>query len=492
MSLFCQQVIVTLDQHQAPLTPIRRPGSSNHTLILVQELWHKLIDGKLKVSKSLWKKVKREVKSGSISYYYEELTLPLDLLLQLKQLGAIHLNDHSSQQAVCSPAMLRELLIKCGVAGAHAKQVYDNIRQACQPLQHGQPTTQLVTTALAAPAQQEAPPAMAPGMSLALRQAVHTAEFPHNSRYHLMLGDLPAYPEEVMDQLGSNFGLGDTINSSSSTTILRQQIADMEKHLTSPINPFREGRHIQANTMHDYHKLMFIFFGVVHFVLGKPLEQLSLWDFACPAYLAMFLCIQLEKGSLQGTMTMVGYRIKGILSYLTFNSMPGSEQQQMAAIVVWFNNLRGQVVDMAAKPEKLDLQQMPPLEEVIHKQDKLMQKEIANFQAYVQDPDQYIRDLGTNPSMQHVQDTVLWGLHNITLFGFMFGHMPPCRLLAITTCKHPKFANTPCSECSQIGCLGNRLVELPSTSTTTARRFSLHLVHHKVANSSTAAATPED
>lgn len=491
MSLFCQQVLVTIDTHQAHLTTIRRPGSSNHTLILMQELWHKLIDGKLKVSKSTWKRAKREVKRGSISYYHEELTLPLALTLQLKELGAIHLSDHNSQHAVCSPAMLRELLIKCGVTLAHAKHVYNSIKQACQPLQQGQPTTQLETTALASPPLQQQAPAIAPGMSLALRQAVQAAEFPHHSRFQVLPGDLPPYPEEVMDQLGSTqFGLGTTINSSPATTNLKQQIADMEQHLTRPINPFRHGKHMQANTMHDYIKTIFLFMGVVHHVLGRPLQQLSLWDCACPAYLAMFLCIQLERGILQGSMAMAGYRLKGILSYLEFNSMPGSEKQQLSTIATWFNNLRGQVVDRAARPNKVNLQEMPPLEQVIYKQEHLMQREIAKFKAFFKDPAKYMRDLG-NPrgiSMQQVQDTLLWGLHDVTLFGFMFGHLPPCRLLAITTCKHPKYAKTPCTDCSQVGCLGNRLVEMASSSSssTSARRFSLQLVHHKVANSSTA------
>jgi hypothetical protein len=325
-------------------------------------------------------------------------------------------------------------------------------------------------------------------MSLLLRQAGQTAEWPHHSRFQSFPSDLPELDEELTASLGSKFGLGPTINTSAATAGLKQQLEEMDNHFTRPINPFRKGKHLQATTMEDYLKTLYLFFGVVHLVEGKPLHQLSLWDCACPRYLATFLKIQKDKGILQGSMALAGSKLKGILDYLHSHCSPGAEQEHLSFILTWFSNMRGQVVDNSAKPVKLSLQDMPSLEEVMIKQDQLQEKEQARFLAFTRDHDAFMRDHSRGKSFQQVQDSIYWGLHDATLFGFMFGHIPPPRLMAITTCKHPRYANTPCTHCKQVGCLGNRLIEKPcnSSSSNSSRKFCLHLVHHKVANSATA------
>lgn len=482
-TLFCQQVLVTLAQHEAHLSPIRRPGSTNHTLILLPEVWHKLIDGKLQISKSGYKRARSELKASNTSYHHEQISLPLELTEQLKRLGAIHANDSCKQHPVCSPAMLRELLIKCGVSTAQAKVVYDTIKQACPPLQLGQVTTHMAAGTTEAPPNVQAPP-LAPGMSLILRMAGQTAEWPHHIRFHSFPADLPQVDTQLITSLGSQFGLGPTINTSAATSGLRQQLAEMQSHFTRPINPFRQGRHLQANTMHDYLKTLHLFFGVVHHVEGRPLHQLSLWDCACPKYLAAFFKIQQDKGIVQGSMALEGSKLKGILSYLHIHSFP-EEQQHLSYILTWFSNIKGQVVDTSARPVKLDMRDLPSLEEAMIKQDQLQQRELARFKAFTKDPDAFMRAHTRTRSFQEVQDSIYWGLHDATLFGFMFGHIPPPRLKAITTCKHPRYATSACTECKQVGCLGNRLIEKQGSSKG-SRKFSLHLVHHKVANSATA------
>jgi hypothetical protein len=177
---------------------------------------------------------------------------------------------------------------------------------------------------------------------------------------------------------------------------VRQQLAEMESHFTRPINPFRQGRHLQPNTMHDYLKTLHLFFGVVHHVEGKPpLHQLSL----CPKYLAAFFKIQQDKGILQGSMALEGSKLKGILSYLHSHCFPG-EQQHLSYILTWFSNIKGQVVDTSARPVKLDMRDLPTVEEVMIKQDQLQQRELARFKAFIRDPDAFMRAHSRSRSLQ--------------------------------------------------------------------------------------------
>jgi len=88
MSLFCQQVLVTLDQHEAHLSVIRRPGSTNHTLILLSEVWHKLSASNHLVSTAGFHRARRQIMDSNSSYHHEDISLPLELCNQLKSIGS--------------------------------------------------------------------------------------------------------------------------------------------------------------------------------------------------------------------------------------------------------------------------------------------------------------------------------------------------------------------------------------------------------------------
>ncbi len=460
------------------LNILRRPGTtSNHTLILLSEVKHKLIEGKLQVSLSKWKKHKKDLRESSSSYHHEELSLDLGLVNQLRQARAIHPNDTSTKQGACSTAFLHSLLTKLGMAGADAKKVCDTIKAACQP---GMPAI-----ALAPIQEQGAAPSITPGMSLSLRQAMEAVDFPEHITFQVMPPDLPPMPDaELMASVGTNIGLGNVINTSPKAAALRQQCVDFHTHYSSPINAYRQGKHMEASTWVAYMQVIFTFFGIVHNVLGKPVELLSLWDCACPHYMALFLRIQQSRMN-QTSLAQAASKLKGILGYLALNCLPGVEQDHLADITQWFSTLKAQVVHHARKPQSVNLQNLPSLFEVMHKQEQLMKKEMGRFKDYLRDPLKYMRALtGARGWGQQVQHNIIWDLQNITMFSTMFGHLPPTRIKALTSIKHHKFANTPCTECSQLGCTGNSLIEYPATATS-SKRFALYLVHHKVANSAT-------
>lgn len=479
MALSRQQVHVTWSTHTAVLNILRRPGTtSNNTLILLSEVKLKLVDGKLQVSATKWKRDKRALIDSRTPFHYEDLKLDVDLTNQLKQCGAIHLNDSSSQHGACSRAFLETLLTKLGMAGTDAKKVCDTIKAACQP---GMPAIALVPTQ----AQEQAAPSIRPGMSLSLRQAVEAVDFPEHIAFQVMPSDLPPMPDaELMDSLNTNIGLGFVIHASPKAAALNQQCADFHTHYSSPINAYRQGKHMEASTLVAYLQVIFTFFGIVHYVLGKPLELLSLWDCACPHYMGMFLRIQ-QSTQNQTTLAGSASKLKGILGYLALNCLPGVEHDHLAEITDWFITLKAQVVHHARKPQRVNLQNLPSLFEVMHKQELLMVREMGRFKAYLRDPLKYMSVLtGARGWGEQVQQAIMWDLNNITMFCTMFGHLPPTRIKALTSMKHPRFANTPCTECSQQGCTGNSLIELPAMGTC-SKRFALSLVHHKVANSAT-------
>ena len=78
------------------------------------------------------------------------------------------------------------------------------------------------------------------------------------------------------------------------------------------------------------------------------------------------------------------------------------------------------------------------------------------------------------------QEGILWGLHNACLFGMMFGYMPPTRLAALTSTKHPAYSEKACKQCEVVGCTGNSIFREADNS------YTLLLQHHKVANTATA------
>jgi hypothetical protein len=53
--------------------------------------------------------------------------------------------------------------------------------------------------------------------------------------------------------------------------------------------------------------------------------------------------------------------------------------------------------------------------------------------------------------------------------------MAPARVCVVSRLRHPAFFHLPCGDCSLEGCLGNRIVPVPNTST----RVELRAGHHK-------------
>lgn len=142
--------------------------------------------------------------------------------------------------------------------------------------------------------------------------------------------------------------------------MLRQQLADLEHHLTSPVNGYRQGKHLQGHTWQGYINTLNSLFGVVHHLVGTSLGQLSLWDCACPNQLALFMTVQLQhKQVVKGTIAVQGSKLGQVISYLQLNTTTQPEADQLARLARWYHNIRGQVIDMGAAPRHVDLQQLP-------------------------------------------------------------------------------------------------------------------------------------
>lgn len=98
--------VVTIDQANmvATLCILSRPGTSNHTLVILSELFNKLVEPATKMPRSTFTYYIGRTKQAFPRLHSEELEVSPDLLHQLKQLGAVGMHSSNKLQ-VFSPAM---------------------------------------------------------------------------------------------------------------------------------------------------------------------------------------------------------------------------------------------------------------------------------------------------------------------------------------------------------------------------------------------------
>lgn len=452
---------------QCSLHVLHRAGTLNCILILVWELYTLLMQPTNKVSRGGFSHKVKDTISDNPQLHYEELEVPATTLAELKRMGVVG-QQSKSKLLVFSPAMMERLLTKCSFTKQEASEIRLCITNHTQNI-----PTSPSGSGMEHHYQQALGMQLQAGASPIVRAAMANSTYPSLAKFQVFPSSLPELPpSDKLQELGMQFGLGHAINTNPATAWLKQQLAHLQQHLTSPINAFREGKHLQPGTMSDYLNTLYSYFGVVHKLMGVPLNMLSLWDVACPSQLAMFLTVQLHhKQVVQGTIAMQGSRLLQVLQYLQLHTTSAPEKEHLAAVVKWLTTIKGQVVDLAALPRKLNMQQLPSLAEVVYLQEQHINKQVAAFEAYIADPLPY--------TIQQQQD-ILWGLHDACLFGLMYGYLPPTRLLAITTAKHPRHSASPCTQCQQVGCTGNSICQAADNS------YTIKLVHHKVANTSTA------
>ncbi len=516
MQIVVLPTLVKLEQdgHQETLCVLRRPSHKKHTtLVILQEVYSKLLAPIKKVSSTTFSKACHHLNTTT-SYYHEELEVPAVVLNQLKMLKAVPFNSRNKLKAG-SPAYLCKLLQRCRVSKQSAQVLCNMISSSTsstiqqltmlpQPAQqHGlqQQATHIPAVGQHhAAAQQQSGPqqqldfqqpvagvgqhqagAQLPntswglGISMTLRQGAERSQYPRHSKFTYFPEQLPDLPSaDRMGKLGFRYGLGQAIKQNSEASMLKQELAEFGEFLTSPLQFNRKAPHVQKATMEDYMDTLHVFMGVSHTLMDIHLHKLSLWDCASPQLLAMFFQVQLRHKEVgQNSIAMYASRLSQVLQYLELHtSHNSSEKSQLQQVMQWLGNLRGQVAGLAAEPSSLNLQMMPSVGEIVQLQEQYINKQVAGFEAYISKPSAY-------NSLQ--QQQVIWGLQDAALFACLYGFMAPPRLKALATAKHPCYEHTQCmdQDCKQQGCHGNSFIRGQDGN------YSLRLVHHKVATTST-------
>lgn len=343
-----------------------------------------------------------------------------------------------------------------------------------------QPATQAPTPSPEPATAQQGPSLHQPGKSAALRHAAQRINFPRGKPYQYWPLGLDSLTTRQTEALGTRYGIGSLISTSREASGLRQQLRDLEQHLTSPFNGFRQGKHLQPVTFSQYRDVLDVFFGVVHHHFKVGLSELSLWDVVSPHYLATYLYLQLyHKQVVKDSLHQQSSRIIRVLDYLEQQTCNEEQASVVRKAAKWFANLKSQCVPAALSSEPVDITRMPPLGELLTRQAAYIEKKMDMFERW----QQHAGEFSTSK-----MDEAIWGLQSAALMAMLFGYLPPMRLLATATLKHPDYADTPCTECHKVGCKGNRVYYNKDDN----GRLWVDMPHHKVANTAVAPSDVRD
>jgi hypothetical protein len=461
-------VVIGEDMQQQKQMHVMKVTSATLTqatsMVLLYQVWI-MIAQPLQIGKSAFYQAAHDLeRQGSSTMLCTVINNYVDLMRQLKSLGAISKKvGGNAQVKIISAGFLSKLLLKLRISSQLVESIVGQIKAARPP-----PS---VTQQPMAPAVEPLAPAPTPSPE-SPSHAPHPHAAPSTNPVVPELGSslpvvMPIISDDDDARLGSSFGLS-TCNPGhrggflASGTPLYIKLRNFYMWCTCMAILDRPFKAI-TNTDGLEHSMTY-FFGFVHNMFAIPVAQMDMTMCADASKVAALMALMIKRGLSATYMEQVLDSLSKAVEYMMAMERRAGHQAKTAhnAVVAWLKGPMFKLANRLGKATKLvDLTKMPSLHELVQRQEQYVQRAMAHYK--------------TACTCQAVKLVHSLDMMKAALLSCMYGHMSPLRISCLITCKHPRYANTPCKgfACNKAGCCGNRLVKQADGT------YEFDLPHHK-------------